>query len=750
MKNLLVRTILLFLTSYIYTEANGGGKANPISFTISGGVSLGSYQGGYAYYASKVLKEQTKYHIVQVTGASAGSINSFLLAASICLDSESVPEQSLFYKAWTDIGIKELREGENLSAFGLFTQDNIRDTAKSLLNKIWQSRPSLPCSVLVGITVTRRDVKKYYFSPELAVPHQEEKISFMLKYDNHWHINPVIIQGKSGPKPILGFGRGSEEDKEVLLDLLMASSAFPGAFPPQELKIANADTAALKNCGKGWNSKHITNLWDSISSCSSSLLDTSDFLDGGVFENRPLRLAYNLSKINAGDRSAFSDSMLFVYLDQDNKKYPLSTLASMDDTANTFFSNLIGFSSSFVESARNKELFSLFEEMHSSPDHILLSGNRIPPISEGLHAFAGFFDRDFRRFDFYLGMYDAYRDIKIRFGREAIINDSNFNCIKEDFQNPHLISPGPGSEIGSCKNIEGNFKLLIDESLKGVESKCTYYEISKRENNTTGRHLFSKYIKNYTKPSPELDSICREYLTPSKLDSNILLFYLRMTTYELLDFNQEMLKYGEEISFGDARFLNLVYSLQERGYKFKELGDESPLMKMKGDLLDIVDKAADRQPTGNRQKFNIVGKYFANSFLNRGAPPNWYLSGGQSGIDLGYNSIYFGNSFNPLLGLLSRQTISFQLGDFTWDHTNIAVLYGLNIPLATFQFEAGWAIGYATDFMNIHDNGFRNQLSIILCVFDRLRVQLMFSSVTTKHPTMNDPKLNLLIGYQFF
>ena len=35
-----------------------------------------------------------------------------------------------------------------------------------------------------------------------------------------------------------------------------------------------------------------------------------------------------------------------------------------------------------------------------------------PKASEALNAFIGFFDAEFRLFDFYLGMYDAYRELK--------------------------------------------------------------------------------------------------------------------------------------------------------------------------------------------------------------------------------------------------------------------------------------------------------------------------------------------------
>ena len=56
----------------------------------------------------------------------------------------------------------------------------------------------------------------------------------------------------------------------------------------------------------------------------------------------------------------------------------------------------------------------------------IVRGN-YPPISEMLSAFFGFFERDFRDFDFQLGMYDSFLDLRdkssVRLGTEKYIHD---------------------------------------------------------------------------------------------------------------------------------------------------------------------------------------------------------------------------------------------------------------------------------------------------------------------------------------
>ena len=82
-----------------------------VGVTISGGVSLGSYEGGFAYYLTEALKKnklESKFMPKYYTGASAGGINSVLALIETCSFGRSEIDESLFWKTWVPIGLNGL------------------------------------------------------------------------------------------------------------------------------------------------------------------------------------------------------------------------------------------------------------------------------------------------------------------------------------------------------------------------------------------------------------------------------------------------------------------------------------------------------------------------------------------------------------------------------------------------------------------------------------------------------------------
>ena len=93
-----------------------------------------------------------------------------------------------------------------------------------------------------------------------------------------------------------------QDDLERLLEVILASGAFPYAFPPVRLGYC------LYSAAQG----------PVTSRCHAS--EHADlFIDGGVFDNVPLRLASALTEIRARP----VERTLFVYLDPDLRAYPL-------------------------------------------------------------------------------------------------------------------------------------------------------------------------------------------------------------------------------------------------------------------------------------------------------------------------------------------------------------------------------------------------------------------------------------------
>src|SRR5436305_11102764 len=79
----------------------------PASITISGGVSLGSYEAGLVYYMVEVMRLNASAATPRmVTGASAGSVNGFMTILQSCGAAIPDPEASLFWNAWIPLGLE--------------------------------------------------------------------------------------------------------------------------------------------------------------------------------------------------------------------------------------------------------------------------------------------------------------------------------------------------------------------------------------------------------------------------------------------------------------------------------------------------------------------------------------------------------------------------------------------------------------------------------------------------------------------
>jgi len=242
---------------------------------ISGGVSLGAYEAGYNWSVIKLLsaishKDATLLpQLRSVSGASAGSINATLTALYWC-QKEDVPlhntiEDNLFYQTWVNLDIKDLivkaSETENKST--LFTRKALQRKADNIMRHMRRPIFQKNCKVPLGISVTKVTpvieevsgikIKKQHFAVPLTL--EEQGGTMVVKN------NPI----RSATDSYIAIP-GIEKDRTKLIDLLFASSAFPGAF--QQVKL----TYSYK--GK---------------------VDSGYFIDGGAYDNIPLQLAMDLS-----------------------------------------------------------------------------------------------------------------------------------------------------------------------------------------------------------------------------------------------------------------------------------------------------------------------------------------------------------------------------------------------------------------------------------------------------------------------
>ncbi len=348
---------------------------------ISGGVSLGAYEAGYNWAMIKMLSKIRKHgtlaepELRSVAGASAGSINALMTAIYWCQKDE-VPlrnsvDNNLFYETWANLGIQDLAihgvDPDNKST--LFTRKGLEKKAKYILEQMNQPIFRKGCEVPLGVSVTKVTpiveeisgikIKNQHFSIPLTVKEKDGKL---------------IIENKEMP-PSTDFYisiPGIEHNTSKIIDVLFASSAFPGAF--QQVK--------LDYIYKG---KRASNY----------------FIDGGAYDNVPLQLAIELNQ----------KASIFLFMDPSNmrKEAHLKQKEEKEKPPIGFITtNAIPLLSS-LEIFQSMRLYQAINQyFRNNNNRTLILSSRYHPITgKYLEHFAAFLDKNFRDYDYYVGTYDA-------------------------------------------------------------------------------------------------------------------------------------------------------------------------------------------------------------------------------------------------------------------------------------------------------------------------------------------------------
>jgi hypothetical protein len=265
----------------------------------------------------------------------------------------------------------------------------------------------------------------------------------------------------------------------ALRDLLFASSAFPLAFAP----------VPLAHC-----------LWDAsqgVPRCEPREARVDDFIDGGVFDNQPLGLAVRsamtglersaegtLSWRDAPEdsRTSLPDGFVLGYLDPDAHVYPARTVEQRAPPK-TALGMVAGFLSTFVQAARTKGLVSLFTDHPELRSRVVVAQGNLPLMSEPLGAFFGFFEEEFRRFDFYAGMYDAATAIDASpvVARAEVLEgrkpprpeDGTGGAGWAPLQCMRAVLDGIGDARERCAGDDlSSFRILLQLTLARLQSHC--------------------------------------------------------------------------------------------------------------------------------------------------------------------------------------------------------------------------------------------------------------------------------------
>ncbi len=741
--------------------ARDDSKLRPLGLTVSGGVSLGTWEAGFVYFLTEAEKHRPTSQLRIVTGASAGSANALVAAIQSCQPPNRLPMSSLGWNVWGPVGFEDLFDRKRADADALFVRDEL-ERSFDRVREVWKQGLPKDCDVVFGATVTRVKPREVKLKEGLAVPRVLE--TFVVRIQGRGpgrapKLSNYIEPDAPMPMPLLPFVDDEHDEAAAdrnftqLRSVIFASSAFPVAFAPTPIeyclsrppKRGEKPTARVTECR------------------TPEFVDL--FIDGGVFDNNPLRLAWSmadqhLTRSETGgcrwtDMLATNDDarrdMHFIYLDPDSSNFTPETVSSTEPEENGFLARLFTLSGGLIDSARARELSLLAREQHDVADRMDLAMGNLPKASEPLSAFMGFFETEFRRFDFYLGMYDAYAELsggeawknKVEFERvfELSVDErpewAPFLCIAS------MMEPQYAHYREACDDPElTDFRILLQVSIDRLYAACR-----------SGDGKLSTAAKRYNHLCSEARRGAASPLVPhvTQLDTGV------------------RHRRDDEDTFAYAMRL-----LGEYGFRFSDLGlprgaSKQGALAMRWDLDELIDAWSGVQPT---LADRVLSRTAARSALNaiEFSPPIFsayavlgtMLEGGTSWAPFRHGprwlqlhgAVMFNEVFSVITHPQPRFSTSFTVGpEVHFSFMSNAVVQPRLAVRGGVQL--GVIDGLATQRCTTSDPRACTQpeLDVVLTVslLERLRVELVWQTYPLLYATVHSSSnVHLGVGVQFY
>jgi predicted acylesterase/phospholipase RssA len=279
-----------------------------LAITISGAVSLGSYESGVAFELLDAIAQHNQWadannqpnqriEIDVLTGASAGGMTAAILAQRLLFDGLSMgqPYNNPLYNAWVS----------NVDIGGLLARDSTEDVTHSLLSS----------NFVVGISETYLlgRYKNQPQPPPVPQPHpslsSDRKLQLGLALSN--------LNGVDYDRSTLSGGKftytrhedqfvreidQTSDDRQQVWDTIRAAAVACGAFP---VSFRVQDLVR--------NIVEYTSPWLDPTAWNHQASTTFTYTDGGVFQNEPLGMAKNLvEQVPGGRLNADQRGYLFI------------------------------------------------------------------------------------------------------------------------------------------------------------------------------------------------------------------------------------------------------------------------------------------------------------------------------------------------------------------------------------------------------------------------------------------------------
>lgn len=412
------------------------------SLVSRGGVSLGNWQAGFLYLLTEWAKGRPGQRSVSavsdpafstVTGASAGAVNGFAAAIEGCRRPGLSVHDSLYYRAWIGLGLFGRHgepglfpsEGGASGALSLFTDEALEATLSMARSDIEGGELLPSCVVDFGFVATHLAPTESPVhvrasgEPVLTTKKLKEKFAVRIKSTpsplrtgrgsaGSFEIENLGPPGASNDDRLyyVGLGHGERVSTEALLDGVRASAAFPGAFPPVPL--------AYTQYVPGPEGHVVPRRREAT------------FIDGGILDNTPVGLAVALDEWRDSHARATPhleglvpvEPRTYIFLEPLVRSWVRRSPAEGDAASRdegmlgtylNFTRDLLA-TTTDAQLANTAEQFAFVRRERPAWDAPRLSvpERRMPITGEQFDHFMAFLERDFRIFDFYVGMADAY------------------------------------------------------------------------------------------------------------------------------------------------------------------------------------------------------------------------------------------------------------------------------------------------------------------------------------------------------
>ncbi len=597
----------------------------PLSVTVSGGTSLGAYQAGYLYYLTETAKlNPDTFQIHLMTGASAGMINAVLTLLSMGNDEAPNPHDTLFYKLWTAMRYDELLDVEKAPPLAFSSRKVLEDLAVQV-EKEWNAGLHSDLDMVLGATATRLKVYELEITDGFSIPRQEEKFIFRVRGRGKGKepgVTNYVDRTYGAEQALLPFvdveHRGYEHKRtnfSVIRQILFASSAIPILFLPQEIDFCMTEP----NAG----------LDDSVYAlrdCPEPIY-TKEFVDGSMADRRPLRLAHRIARSGLIDKEGETawrerpdletgevpDDVHFLYVDPSRHSYPELPQAEESpdsvEQATKIFPAFGLFMQGYLSSARAKEVATLIDENPEVRKRVKLVKHDFPTVSSLLGNFFGFFDREFRVFDFYLGMRDARRFVDTGLRR----------MLEEQFgtKNIEITYPDPAYRDRSVTPLAMGWKpyYCMRSQLDGLEEYNSACMPGEYHNIRALLQVSMDRLYNHCRQLPYDETVdhihCKQAMQGE-------------SPPRIMGMSSELPDWKNDIESRRGKFEYTMGLLEAYDYHFKDLGlgrTDAPLAmsRIRSELQLYVDIYAKKLPLGERMAVRVLGKPAFNFFMY--APP---------------------------------------------------------------------------------------------------------------------------------